>query len=779
MSTPLALVWDLIALDNASATFKKVGAAAESTAAKTSTMQDAFVGAGAVIGLAAVGIGAISAKMAMTFQQSMLLIHTQANASTEEVKTMTQAILDLAGPVATAPEALALSLYHVESVGLRGAQALEVVKIAAEGAKVGNADLEQVTNALTAAVASGIPGVQDMTSAMGQLNTIVGAGDMKMQDLNEALGSGLLTVVKGFGLSLTDVGAALATFGDNNIRGADAATQLRMAVQAMAKPVKGGEKTLKALGIASGQLAKDMQEGGLNQALVDLRDHMDKAGVKSNEVGQVILDAFGKKAGVGIAVLEGQMPRFETKLKDIADAGNSFGSDWQAWLSTVGAKWDTLKASLEAIAIKIGTVLLPVIANLIGKFSTLVDWVLKNKTWLGEMAVAIVAVAAAIKIVSVATAAWNAIMTAGPIGIVVVALAGLVLGMIYAYNHSKAFHDVVVKAWTAIKAAAVTVVAWFETSAMPVITKVWDAIVAGAKSAAAWYEQNVAPTFAAFGEMMAALFNRIAVIVSWLWTHAFQPTMNTIIEYWKVIWYALQPILETAWNLIKNAFEAILAVFRAIFKVWTDIFKGDWSKVWDDIKGVFAAAWDGIVKGLHIAMDGLGKILSGVKDAMLRGLADASSWLVDVGKWVIQGLINGITGTAGLITKAISGVASGVVNTFKSILGIHSPSTVFHDFGVNIGQGVINGVVAMQSKVNAKIAGLVTVPTVGSTSPNYASGTYGANGQGSSGAGNGLPDTITLVDANGSLLGHMQVVAGRAVAQAQSSRTLAMSGGSR
>ena len=54
---------------------------------------------------------------------------------------------------------------------------------------------------------------------MGALNAIVGAGDMKMQDLAEAMGTGMVAVVKGYGLSLKDVGAALATFGDNNIRG--------------------------------------------------------------------------------------------------------------------------------------------------------------------------------------------------------------------------------------------------------------------------------------------------------------------------------------------------------------------------------------------------------------------------------------------------------------------------------------------------------------------------------------------------------------------------------
>jgi hypothetical protein len=72
--------------------------------------------------------------------------------------------------------------------------------------------------------------------------------------------------MKQYGLSLTDVGAALATFGDNNIRGADAATLLRMSVEAMVKQGKPGQAALSGIGLKVNQLRDDMQKGGLNKA---------------------------------------------------------------------------------------------------------------------------------------------------------------------------------------------------------------------------------------------------------------------------------------------------------------------------------------------------------------------------------------------------------------------------------------------------------------------------------------------------------------------------------
>jgi hypothetical protein len=98
----------------------------------------------------------------------------------------------LAGKVAQDPDSLAESLFHVESnfesMGISSAKALKLTETAAKGATVGHADLVDVTNALTAAVAANIPGVQNLDQAMGVLNATVGVGDMKMQDLAKAFG---------------------------------------------------------------------------------------------------------------------------------------------------------------------------------------------------------------------------------------------------------------------------------------------------------------------------------------------------------------------------------------------------------------------------------------------------------------------------------------------------------------------------------------------------------------------------------------------------------------
>lgn len=256
--------------------------------------------------LAAAGIAAIgveSVKMAAKFDSEMTLLQTQAGVSADKIGGLKKGVLSLAGKVGQDPDSLAEALYHVESnfesMGITSAKALKLTETAAKGATIGHADLVDVTNALTAAVASNIPGVQNLDQAMGILNATVGVGDMKMQDLASAFGSGMVATVKGFGLTIKDVGAALAVFGDNNIRGSVAGTQLRMSVMALAKPIQGGADALKSIGLETDTLAKDMQRGGLKLALEDLVAHMQAAGISSKQQGQIITDAFGRKAGSG------------------------------------------------------------------------------------------------------------------------------------------------------------------------------------------------------------------------------------------------------------------------------------------------------------------------------------------------------------------------------------------------------------------------------------------------------------------------------------------------
>lgn len=65
--------------------------------------------------------------------------------------------------------------------------------------------------------------------------------------------------------------------------------------------------------------------------------------------------------------------------------------------------------------------------------------------------------------------------------------------------------------------------------------------------------------------------------------------------------------------------------------------------------------------------------------------------MLEIGKNIIQGLIDGFTGMIESVWTAITDFISSFVDGFKDGLGIHSPSTVFADIGKNILKGLLGG----------------------------------------------------------------------------------------
>lgn len=63
-----------------------------------------------------------------------------------------------------------------------------------------------------------------------------------------------------------------------------------------------------------------------------------------------------------------------------------------------------------------------------------------------------------------------------------------------------------------------------------------------------------------------------------------------------------------------------------------------------------------------------------------------------IGKNLAQGLWNGITGTAKAIGDGLKQMGTDIVNGFRSLFGIHSPSTVTTELGTYMGQGFVNGI---------------------------------------------------------------------------------------
>lgn len=75
------------------------------------------------------------------------------------------------------------------------------------------------------------------------------------------------------------------------------------------------------------------------------------------------------------------------------------------------------------------------------------------------------------------------------------------------------------------------------------------------------------------------------------------------------------------------------------------------------------------------AREGARNMFNNVKN----GLASLPSTVLSIGKNIVRGLWNGISGAAGWLYNKVSSFATGVINSIKSALGISSPSRVMRD----------------------------------------------------------------------------------------------------
>ena len=82
----------------------------------------------------------------------------------------------------------------------------------------------------------------------------------------------------------------------------------------------------------------------------------------------------------------------------------------------------------------------------------------------------------------------------------------------------------------------------------------------------------------------------------------------------------------------------------------------------------------------------------------------------DAGIQAATGLVKGLQSQIGAIQKVMNGIAQSVVDTLTAKLKIHSPSKVMHDLGRFIPQGLANGISANTGSVSTAVGNMMAIP---------------------------------------------------------------------
>ena len=303
---------------------------------------------------------------------------------------------------------------------------------------------------------------------------------------------------------------------------------------------------------------------------------------------------------------------YNTKaMKDIQDQYNKGGAHIATYAETQGTLSVQLakaKAAVENLGIKIGTALIPVVSKMLGWITKGTGWLMDHKAVLIGLGVVIggaLVVAFLAWAVAAATAAAATVAATWPVLAIIAAIALLVAGIIYVWNHWK-------QIWTWIKDLAAKVWGWLGDMAK----KLWSGLVDAFK--------HVLSFFASIG--------------SWIW-EKLVTLADTITGFGgKVIGWIAKGIDDGA--------AAIATWFKNL---------GTW--IW------------GKITGLLSTITGFGsKVIGWIGDGIVSGADAIGTWFRNLGTWIwqkISGLASAIAGFGG---KVIGWIFDGIKTGFKAIL---------------------------------------------------------------------------------------------------------------
>lgn len=195
------------------------------------------------------------------------------------------------------------------------------------------------------------------------------------------------------------------------------------------------------------------------------------------------------------------------------------------------------------------------------------------------------------------------------------------------------------------------------------IFKNWGSIAPWLVDKWNWFKDATAAAFHAIGSFLAEYWPYALALI----TGPLAPLVMLVIYFW-----------DDIQNFTVNCFTAI-----------SDFLSGIWDAIVADVTGQATSLWSAV---------------TGMWDSVVSFFKSFS--LFDIGKNIIQGLIDGVLNMKDMAVNTIKDIASGITDGIKGFLGIHSPSRVMMEVGYWTGEGLAQGIDSTGDTVSQASVGL-------------------------------------------------------------------------
>jgi len=176
------------------------------------------------------------------------------------------------------------------------------------------------------------------------------------------------------------------------------------------------------------------------------------------------------------------------------------------------------------------------------------------------------------------------------------------------------------------------------------------------------------------------LLGKVADLLKALWENILQPFIAWIIDN---VLPKILPVIKAVWDelvkfvgYVSDAINSIITVIGGIIDFLTGVFSGDWELAFKGLQTVV----EGFVEGIRTIVSGIWEIGKDIIFGLMQGIVDA---IVGIGDWIHDHIFKPF------------------MDAFKSLFGIHSPSTVMAEMGKYIIQGLLNGILSLVGDVKA------------------------------------------------------------------------------
>ncbi|MGO1044499.1 phage tail tape measure protein [Clostridioides difficile] len=298
-----------------------------------------------------------------------------------------------------------------------------------------------------------------------------------------------------------------------------------------------------------------------------------------------------------------------------------------------------------------------------------------------------------ISLAQVATNLWKGALTAlgGPIGLTIVAVGALIAVFVSLWKNNEGFRDAVINIWNNIKEAGAKIfgqIAKFFTETIPqamgkfidFAKDNWQGLALLLVNPFIGGFKLIYDNCEGFRNTINKLFNSIK--------DALSKTMTFIKSNWQGLLLILVNPFLGAFKLIYDNCEGFRNTINSIFNKVVGIFKNVLSFIKNNWKNIGSMLLSPFINGFKAIYNSCVSF----KNKVFSFFSNVVKGFVTFGKNIIVGIINGLSSGIGLVVDTVKNIGLTVVNTFKKVLRIHSPSKVTTELGEFTGIGFANGI---------------------------------------------------------------------------------------